>query len=74
MQSVDHSGVFGEVQKFNAEKMADLLAQPSTNRVEVFNGTPENIKKRQKMAGKKYSVKPAYQKAPKINKNHDKSK
>lgn len=66
MQSVDHSGVFGEVEPFDSGRMESMLKNPKTSRVEVFKGTEENIKKRKKMVGKKYKVTPAYQKAPKI--------
>ena len=66
MQSVDHSGVFGEVEPFYGDKLSEMLKNPDIDRVEVFEGTPENIKKRKKMVGKKYKVTPAYQKAPKI--------
>lgn len=48
MQSVDHSGVFGEVEPFDSGRMESMLKNPKTSRVEVFKGTEENIKKRKK--------------------------
>ena len=66
MQSVNNNGIFGEVQEYDTKNLQSMLKDKSVDRVEVFNGTPENIKKRKSMSGKKYVVKPAYQKAPKI--------
>lgn len=68
MQSVNNDGVFGKIQELDMAEMLKMSKDPNIDRVEVFNGTPENIKKRKKMIGKKYSLKPAYQKAPKIKK------
>ena len=65
MQSVDNNGVFGAVKVYKANELAKMLEDPEIDRVEIFKGTPERLEKRKKMVGKKYSLKPAYQKAPK---------
>ncbi|MCK5017967.1 MAG: hypothetical protein KAS32_13000 [Candidatus Peribacteraceae bacterium] len=66
MQSVDNSGVLGALKEFDAKELAKMLQNPEIDHVDVFEGTPENLKKRKKMVGKKYKLKPAYQKVPKI--------
>lgn len=66
MQAVNNNGIFGKVQEYDAKELESMIQDENVDRVEVFNGTPENLKKRKKMTGKKYVVKPAYQKAPKI--------
>ncbi|MGB5818845.1 MAG: hypothetical protein WBG90_05120 [Saonia sp.] len=66
MQSVNNEGIYGEIEALNTDKMAKMLEKPEIDRVEVFNATPENLENRKKMAGKKYSIVPAYRKATKI--------
>lgn len=68
MQSVDKNGLYGAIEEFHQGKLQKMLKDPEIERVEVFEGTPENLEKRKKMVGKKYRIRPAYQKAPKIRK------
>ena len=58
--------MMGPVLPYEPEELEKLLGNPKIDRVEVFDGTPEKLKKRKAMTGKKYSVRKAYQKAPKI--------
>lgn len=59
MQARHHDGSFGPIEPFDSETLVRRLAQPNVAHVEVFEGTEENIKSRQKL----YSVKKRYQKA-----------
>lgn len=59
MQARHHDGSFGPIEPFDGETLGRRLAQPNVAHVEVFEGTEENIKSRQKL----YSVKKRYQKA-----------
>ncbi|RDY57696.1 hypothetical protein [Flagellimonas nanhaiensis] len=68
MQSVDHNGILGPIREFEAGELEKMLKDPNIDHVDVFEGTPENLEKRKKMIGKKYSIKPAYRKAPKMKK------
>ena len=66
MQSVDNQGRLGEPMPFNGSEFEKMLQDSEIDHVDVFPGTPDNLERRKKMVGKKYSLKPAYQKAPKI--------
>jgi hypothetical protein len=59
MQAKCYDGSFGPIETFTCEGMARTLENPNVQHVEVFEGTEENIKSRQKL----YSVKKRYQKA-----------
>jgi len=62
MQSVDRFGTMGNVSPFHQEKLEEMMKDPNIDHVDVFEGTPEEIERRTKMIGKKYSVKKRFQK------------
>jgi len=64
MQASHFDGTFGKIEPFTEEGLKRKLANPEVKHVEVFEGTEENIKVRQKLLG----VKKRYQKSPKIKK------
>lgn len=65
MQTVDQSGLLGEVQALTNENLGKALKDPNINHVDVFEGTEENIKHRKSLIGKKYKFK-RFRKAPRI--------
>jgi hypothetical protein len=66
MQSVDLNGLMGPIKEFNEGEIQKMLKDPNIDHVDVFEGTKENLEKRQKLVGKKYKVAKRYQKAPRI--------
>lgn len=64
MQASYRDGSFGPVEPLTDEGLKRTLANPNVQHVEVFEGTEENIKARQRLLG----VKKRYQKAPKNKK------
>jgi hypothetical protein len=69
MQTVNLTGIYGQITKYNQEELETLLKRKDISHVEVFDGTEENIKERQGWIGKtKLGVKKRYQKAPKNKK------
>lgn len=67
MQTV-RNGVFAEIEDFNPERAEMKLQELDVDHVEVFPGTQENIERRNKLIGKKYSPSTGFKKAPKIKK------
>lgn len=59
MQAKHHDGSYGKIQEFSNEAMLLEMKKPNVSHVEVFEGTEENIRSRQKL----FSVKKRYQKA-----------
>lgn len=68
MQAVNKSGVYAKIEEFNSEKLEAYLQNPNIDHVEVFNSTKENIRKRNKLVGKKYKISKGYKKAPRVRK------
>jgi hypothetical protein len=62
MQSVSHHGIMGKIQDLNPQNLKEAMEDPKVDHVDVFEGTPEEIERRTKMIGKKYSVKKRFQK------------
>jgi hypothetical protein len=62
MQSTNNLGILGEVVPFTIDDLKKTLEDPNIDHVDVFKGTPEEIERRTKMIGKKYSVKKRFQK------------
>jgi hypothetical protein len=67
MQAKNYDGSFGPVEPFTGEVLGRTLANPNVQHVEVFEGTEENIKARQKL----FSVKKRYQKVKAIKPKTD---
>lgn len=67
MQTVDRSGILGDVQKVTKGALEKALKDPDVDHVDIFEGTEENIKRRKSLIGKKYKFK-RYRKAPTIQK------
>jgi hypothetical protein len=64
MQARHFDGSYGPIEPLTEEGLKRTLAMPNVQHVEVFEGTEENIKARQRLLG----VKKRYQKAPKNKK------
>ena len=54
MQTVNKDGILGEIQKLTSENLADALKIKNIDHVDVFDGTPQTIKHRKSLIGKKY--------------------
>lgn len=67
MQERHHDGSYGKVAPLNQEELENWLQKPNVKHVEVFEGTPEELERREKLQ-QKFSVKKRFQKAPKNNK------
>ncbi|CAL2106686.1 conserved hypothetical protein [Tenacibaculum sp. 190524A02b] len=62
MQAKMKDGSWNEVQDFNEVDLKNLLGNPKVEKVEVFNATPEELKKRKK----KFKTSRGFKKAPRI--------
>lgn len=73
MQTVDKKGVYGPVEPYDEKALKSHLESDNIDRVEVFNGTENHLKKRLNMVGKKQSnnfkLSKAYSKVPTIKNN-----
>lgn len=67
MQSVNKNGIFGEIEEYDQNKLEKLIQNQEVDRVEVFEGTKENIAFRTSMVGKKYKLSRSYKKVPSAN-------
>jgi hypothetical protein len=61
MQSRHHDGSYGQLKPFSQDEMLKEMQNPNVSHVEVFEGTEEQIKYRQKL----FNSKRRYQKSPK---------
>lgn len=64
MQAKNYDGSFGPIEPYTEDSLKRTMANQKVQHVEVFEGTEENIKARQRLLG----VKKRYQKAPKNKK------
>jgi len=64
MQAKNHDGSYGDVMPYDQNILDGLMKRPEVKHVEVFEGTPEEIARRQKMRNN-LKVKKRYQKNPK---------
>lgn len=63
MQTVNKQGFLGDVMPATAQNMEKALQDPNVDHIDVFEGTPDKIKERKAMAGKKvFSVHKRFQK------------
>ncbi|MGV3695522.1 hypothetical protein [Flavobacterium sp.] len=67
MQERYHDGSYGKIAPLNSDKLEDWLRKPEVSHVEVFEGTPEEIARREKFKNQ-LKVKKRFQKVPKNKK------
>ena len=66
MQAKMNDGTYGLPVEFNQKGLDALLKDKNVDHVEVFEGTPEEIKKR-----KKYKISRGFRKTPRVEKRVD---
>ena len=59
---MQRDGILGPVQEFNDENFKKAMQNKNVDHVDVFSGTPEEIERRRKLEGKKYGIRPRFQK------------
>ena len=67
MQTVDISGILGPIEEFTPQRLNEALADENIDHVDIFEGSKENIEKRTKLVGKKYTVSKRFQKTGSVH-------